>query len=645
MDCRPDPSAATAARGRRLAARRARAVGAPIGARDSLFFGTSSLLFPGAHVEAPHFDAELQTETTTIMFADVVESVRLIEQDEAGNVARIRTLLRHLAQVTVPAHQGVVLERRGDGLLIRFADSRCAAACALALHRHAAEAGAGSDTDDTIALRVGIHCAEVIVDQDAIYGRGINVAARVTTLAGPGETALSDAVRDRLTDALDGELHDLGECFLKNVVEPVRAYRLHPVTAAAAHPPALPAGVDVAPDQRATLAVLPLNRERVDPSVLSGADVFVDQLTSALSQSPVLRVISRLSTHAFRGRDIERTLAGATLRAHYVLGGHCSESDGHLSAHLELLHSASGQLVWEQDLACSKSDLLGTDSDVLARAVAAVMNALTQTELTVAHGRPLPNLAAHTLYLSAVTLLHRFSRTDFDRARLMLEALRDRAPRNAAPPAWLARWHVFRIVQGWSNDVRRDGAQASDFAKRALDHDPKSSLALAMAGSVEAGVNRDMSAARGYYDLALASNPNEPLAWLLKGVAHGFMGDAVAAMQSSEQSLMLTPLDPMRFYYDSLSSSAALGAQDYRRTIELAQRAIRANCMHGSAYRALAIAQVLTDAVDAARETVARLLAVEPNSSVQQFLARAAVNSEKHQVFARALASAGLPAG
>jgi tetratricopeptide (TPR) repeat protein len=160
---------------------------------------------------------------------------------------------------------------------------------------------------------------------------------------------------------------------------------------------------------------------------------------------------------------------------------------------------------------------------------------------------------------------------------------------------------------------------------------------------VEAGVNRDMGAARSYYDQALASNPNEPLAWLLKGVAHGFIGDASAALEASERSLQLTPLDPLRFYYDSLSSAAAMGAQEFPRAIDLAKRAIRANCMHGSAYRTLAIAQVMVNALDDARETVKRLLAVEPNSSVRQFLARAAVDSEQNQRFGRALEEAGLP--
>lgn len=590
----------------------------------------------------PTFDLDFHTETTTIMFADVVESVRMVERDEIGNVVRIRALLNRLSQLTVPSHGGTILERRGDGLLIKFADPRRAAACALALHAQAALAN-GSPADDVIALRVGIHCAEVIVDDEAIYGRGVNLAARLTSLAGPGETVLSAEARDRLTNRLDGDFIDLGECFLKNIAEAVRAYRMQATSPMLlAVQPTLPAADSVAPT-RVTLAILPLTPDHAGPATPGGTDVFVDQLTAALSQSPVLRVISRLSAYAFRGRATGPVDAGAMLAADYVLGGRCNESNQQLNLWLELTHCGSGGVVWEQAMSCSKTEVLTTESDVLSQAVAAVMSAITHTELTIAHGRPLPNLAAHTLYLAAVTLLHRFSRTDFDRARLMLETLRERAPRNAAPAAWLARWHVFRIVQGWSSNQRHDGAQASDFAKRALDADPDSSLALTMAGSVAAGVERDVEAARAYYDRALTANPNEPLAWLLKGVAHGFMGEAAPALDASARSLQLSPLDPLRFYYDSLSSTAALGAREYVRTIELSSRSIRANCMHGSAYRSLAIAQVLVDRHDEAKETVRRLLAVEPNSSVRMFLARAAVDTEQNRRFAQALASAGLP--
>jgi adenylate cyclase len=597
----------------------------------------------GVIVDVPSFDADLHIETTTIMFADVVESVRLIEQDESRNVVRIRSLLKFLATSIALKHGGIVLERRGDGLLIKFPNDRSAAACAPEFHAQAAIANSGFDASDVIALRVGIHKAEVIADEGAVYGRGINVAARVASLAGPGETVASAAVRDQLTHGVDASFRDMGACFVKNVAEPVRAYQLSAVNNTAPEPLEQPLPDLSGSDHCVALAVLPMLRDEGADSELCGTDVFVDQLIDALSQSASLRVISRLSSNAFRRRGTADMDAGKMLRAHYVLGGTCIESSGYMSAHLELTHCNSGQVVWEEAFQFKSIDALNSNSDAVRKAAARVMESLTQTELQVAHGRPLPNLAAHTLYLAAVTFLHRFSHVDFDRARLMLEALRERAPRNASPAAWLARWHVFRIVQGWSTDVKRDGALAHDFSQRALDHDPRSSLALAMAGSVEAGVNRDLTAARNYYDLALASNPNEPLAWLLKSVAHGFMGEADAALQSSQRSLQLSPLDPLRFYYDSLSSAAAMGANQYGRAVELAQRAIHANCMHGSAYRTLAIAQVTLNDVSAAQTTVRRLLAIEPQSTVQQFLARAAAQSAQNDLFAKALETAGLP--
>ena len=591
----------------------------------------------------PEFDAELHIETTTIMFADVVESVRLIEQNEIANVIRIRTLLKHLANTVIPAHHGTVLERRGDGLLVKFADARAAAACAPLLHREASLTNIDVTKDDVIALRVGIHSADVMADRSAIYGQGINLAARIASIAGPEETVISSALRDQLTHRVDGELRDLGECFVKNVSEPIRVYQLRSLDA-------LPLNdrIEALPKEDLSkhctiLAVMPLVGPSCGSRALGSADVFVDQVLSVLSQCPVLRVISRLSTNAFRGRDIRSVAAGTSVSAHYVVGGSFDDDGASLTIRLELVHCGSGEVIWEHSMSATHAAVLTSDSDVVCGVASRVLDALTQTEMKIAHGRPLPNLAAHTLYLSAITFLHRFSRTDFDRSRLMLDALRERAPRNAAPAAWLARWHVFRIVQGWSTDVRRDGAQAGDYAKRALDHDPKSSLALVIAGSVEAGVNRDMSTACDYYDKALVCNPNEPLAWLLKSVAHGFMGEATEALASSETSLQLSPLDPLRFYYDSLSSAAAMGAQAYSRAIALAQRAIRSNCMHGSAYRTLAIAQVMTGDCDSARDTVRRLLAVEPSSTVAQFRARSAVQSDQNAKFASALAAAGLP--
>lgn len=626
-------------------------------------------------------EAELRIVRATIVFVDVVESVRLMALDERRHVGRVRQLLTGLAQQLVPRAGGQVLERRGDGLLARFDDPRAAAACALAMHAQAAATAEPADGTcvapaEPLWLRIGLHCADLLADaDDALYGQGLNLTARLAALAQPGESWLSAVVRDQLTDALDGLLLDLGEVHLKHLDEPVRAYRLLPaapeepeahaagdatglavgglaghgrVEGVEASVPPPPLAMSPPADIRPRLAVLPLTWAGAAVAAMApdAGDVLVDQLAQALSACRLLQVTSMLSANAFRGRGSAPVDAAARLAADYVLAGEREASDAAvLVVQLRLLHAASGQCVWQLAWQGAAALLAAPDQSWLDEVVAAVVQALTDAEFHIARGRPLPNLAAHTLYLASVSLLHRFSHSDFMRAHQMLLALRERAPRHAAPAAWLARWHVFRIVQGWSPEAARDGALASDHAQRALDRDPDSSLALTMAGSVRAGVHLDMPGASHYYELALSRNPSEPLAWLLKGVAHGFLGEGVAALDASERSLQLSPLDPLRFYYDSLSATAAMGAQRYARAAELAQRAIRANCMHGSSYRALAISQVMLGQVESARATVTRLRAVEPGSSVRQFQARAAVDSAQNRLFAQALVEAGLPPG
>src|SRR6266496_3982915 len=139
--------------------------------------------------------------------------------------ARIRDLLLEAVNETIPRHQGHLLQRLGDGLMIAFAHPRYAIECARALHRRAAELAENVAVGDRVLLRIGIHAADILTDDVAFYGNGVNVAARLAALAGPGETVISLAARDQLTTAPGGEFVDLGLCHLKHIDAPLRAYR------------------------------------------------------------------------------------------------------------------------------------------------------------------------------------------------------------------------------------------------------------------------------------------------------------------------------------------------------------------------------------------------------------------------------------
>lgn len=595
-------------------------------------------------------NAELRRETATVAFVDVVESVRLIAASEAVGVRRIRDLLTHMADEVVPAFGGQVAETRGDGLVLTFPHTRAAASCVALLHRLAAAEQAAHPGASPLHLRAGLHRTQLLADQDAIYGIGVNLAARIAAEGRPGDTLMSAAARDELISPLDGQLEDLGPCWLKHVEEPVRLFR-HQLEVPQA-PVGLEEAISARMRLRPTLAVLPFddNSRGAGPAAFAPGDVLADQLTRLFSQSSALHVISPHSSQALRGRNIPLDQIFSLLRANYLLRGRVDagpigeDRRPRVNLWVELWRLGAGEPIWCQNLTASSHDLLSTQGEIVGRISHEVSHRILAVEQRAARAtRALPNLASHTMYLAAVDLLHRFATADFQRSRDLLVALSERAPRHPEPLAWLARWHVFRVVQGWSEDKRRDGEQALYYSHRALDLDPQSALALTMAGSVHAGINQDPVRAQECYDSALQHNPNDSLAWLMSSVAQGFMDERMPALAASETALGLAPVEPTRYYYDALSATAALRSGEYERCIALAQRSITANVLHGSAYRSMAIAQgMLGRELDAA-DTVRRLLTVEPHFTVQAYRARVPGHDAKSELFARLLTQAGLP--
>jgi tetratricopeptide (TPR) repeat protein len=210
-------------------------------------------------------------------------------------------------------------------------------------------------------------------------------------------------------------------------------------------------------------------------------------------------------------------------------------------------------------------------------------------ELVRAQSQPLPTLESYTLLMGAIALMHRLSLQDFDRAKQMLQTLTERAPRQAIPWAWMAKWHVLRVQQGWSDNPDLDAKLALDCTKRALDADAHCSLALAVDGFVHTNLLKQLDVALDRYERALRVNPNDSLALLLKGTLHAFKGEGKQALKDTKHALRLSPLDPLRYFYDSLAATAALSAGDYERALELARRSLRANRTHTSTLRAVVI--------------------------------------------------------
>jgi tetratricopeptide (TPR) repeat protein len=253
-------------------------------------------------------------------------------------------------------------------------------------------------------------------------------------------------------------------------------------------------------------------------------------------------------------------------------------------------------------------------------------------------------LDAYGITLRGVELMHRLSQDDFLAARQAFETAIARNPVSPAPHAWLAKWHVMRVVLGASDNAAQDSAAASACAERALACDAEDALALAVDAHVAAWSRHDLDAAERRLAQALAANPNEPLAWLWSAITHGWRGRGAQAVQCSDRALSLSPLDPMIYYFNSLAGLANLVAERYDRAIELSSRSLRENRLHTPTLRTLAAALVLAGRLDEARDTIGALRELEPGLTAGAVAARYPGRDSPHAArLIGALVEAGLP--
>jgi len=556
-------------------------------------------------------------------------------------VHRWRAFVDHVVRRLLPGQDGRLVKSLGDGMMLEFPRVATAVNVAFAMQEAIAEAGRNVPADQRLHLRIGIHVSPLIADELDVYGHGVNLAARLTTLAGPDEIVVSGDIRDQLTPALDADIEDLGECYVKHVQQPVRAFRL----GAPGEQPVIERG-NIAEDLRATIAVIPFTPRAVEPNGNILGQLLADEIISVLSHSPEVNVISRLSTTAFQGRELKLDDVSAYLRANYVISGSYHADGDRVTLKAEMAETRTMQVIWSHSLKGSVNGIVAGGDPLASQLVTQACAAMMVRELQRSQGKAPQSLQNHTLLLSSIALMHRISPLAFQRSQQLLQVLIDRTPRLASPYAWMAKWHVLRVTQGWSDSSQNDGKSALENTKRALDRDATSSLAMTVEGQVNTYILKRLDVAEHLYAQALQSNPNDSLAWLLKGTLHAFRDEGKEALRHTRHALKLSPLDPLKYYFDSLAATAALSAGDYARALQLTERSLRLNRTHASTLRVMITALCRLGRMDDARRHAEELLRLEPGFTVARLMERSPGAPYKiGRDVATALADAGVPSG
>ena len=581
----------------------------------------------------------LRRAARAVVVVDVVESVRLMEQNEEDTVRRWQAFVGGAVTTLLPPHGGRLVESRGDGLVMEFAGVVPAVQCTLAMQSQIAAANQHRPPAEWLRLRQGVHVGDVFADEHDIHGRTVNLAARLMTLAGPDEIVVSADVRDQLVPGLDAQVEDLGECYVKHLQQPIRAYRVGPP---GDHPLVFEASR--VRDPVPVIAVLPMRVVPPNPSLAHVGDIVADDIIAKLATTTQWKVISRLSSAAFRDRQSAPSEAFKHLGAAFVLSGHCHVVGDKLRLIAELADTRSETVVWSGSVSGRIGDLIDPDGELAATVASHVGSAIFSHELGRARGMPMPTLESHTLLFAAIGLMHRLSRETFEQSRAMLEHLVERHPLAPAPKAWLGKWYVMKVAQGWSNDLAADGRLAQAWVNRALQQQPDHALGLAIDGLISGYLFKQLDKSEELNRAALAANPHEPLAWLFSSALHGYRQRGDMAATAATRALSLSPLDPMKYYFDSFATHAMLTAGRYEEAIRLGKRSLMANCQHQPTLRTLAMAQALGGHVDDAKRSIQRLLTIEPSYTVDLYRTRhPGGNTENCRLYADALRQAGLP--
>ena len=579
----------------------------------------------------------LTRATKVIAVADVVESVRLMEQDEQEFIRRWQSFVGFVQQ-RLPAESGRIHKSLGDGLMLEFSDPHGCIRAALAMRAWLAESNERLPPEDQVQLRIGAHVADFVADEYDIYGTDVNLAARIASLAGPGEIVISAALRGHLGAQPSMLLQDLGSCHLKHVKEPVHAFRI----GEAGQAPVMPVRRLATHSLRPTVAVLPFGLRPPAADGLTG-EALADDIVAALAGSDHVQVVSRLSSAHFGAGKSGLEEVRRSLGAHYVLTGRARRVDASLSLYVELADAISGHVAWAQSLQGPLREADLGEVPLMRQVVAAVHSAVVAHELERAHDLALPALEGFTLLLSSIGLMHRLAAADLERARAMLEHLIERGRGHAAPHAWLAHLRLLRLRQHGAGDDGVEAEQARQQAAAAMQCDGGSVLALAMHGQALLHASHDAEAARECYAQALSARPGDTLALVLLAELRALQGCGAEAREIAARASAGVQLEPMRYLYEGVVALAALVAGDPRGAMACAQRAVERNPHYLPALRTLIVAQVLDGEAALARRTAQRLAARQPTRPGQAALQPLPACSDVAEWFAEALRQACAP--
>ena len=555
-------------------------------------------------------------------------------RDESGTVAR---LLEHLSQRLAPAvarHGGRVIRLKGDGGLVEFASAVDALSAAIEFQQAMAEANVGQPEDTVILFRVGLHLGDVIVDDNAIYGDDVNVAARLETEAPPGGIVVSRAVREAVNGRLKATLHTLGELALKNIERPIRAFRVEWNSEDWLVPLTGPSHVSEetastwattswkSPPPRLSIVVLPFANIGGDPEQEYFVDGVTESLTTDLSRMSGMLVIARNTAFTYKGKSVDVLQVGNELNTRYAFEGSVQRRGDRMRVNVQLIDAGTGNHLWAERFDKPVGDLFDMQDEIVTRLARQLGTELISAEARRAERAPNPDSV--DLYFQGMASLNRGNTPDYLlQARDYFERALKLDPGNVEALVWGAYVDTLKASLYATDDRAERLAAAETALAKALSLVTEHAWAHLSLGLVLIQTKR---AVQGIAECerALAIDRNLAPAHAMIGLAKYRIGSSEETEAHVEEALRLSPRDSFVAAWMSIAGDAKLFLGKDEEAVTRLSRAIALNRNNPYTYFLLAAALAHLDRMDEARDAVQAGLALNPNFTMRRYLAGAA---------------------
>ncbi len=438
----------------------------------------------------------MERRLTAILAADVVGYSRLMTIDETGTLAALTSLRKNLVNPKISEHNGRIVKLTGDGMLIEFPSVVSAVACAVDIQsamrtRNATEPAA------RIEFRIGINLGDIIVEDGDIFGDGVNVAARLESIAPIGGIAVSQSVRDHVGKRLDLAFEDMGERRLKNIEAPIRVYSISVERPSSD-------GAASAGQERPSIAVLPFVNMSGDPEQEYFSDGITEDIITDLSKVSGLFVVARNTAFTYKGKHVDVQEVAKRLGVNFILEGSVRKAGARVRVTGQLINGKDSGHVWADRYDRDLTDIFAIQDEITHAIVEQLKVKLLPQEKKSIGQTPTGNVEAYTYYLRGRQFLHRHSKSYYQLARRMFAKAVELDPAYARAYAGIADCDSFLFLH-YSAPVEIKGIFETSAKALALE----SGLAEAHASQALAlSLEQRYEEAMAEFEKAIALDPN-----------------------------------------------------------------------------------------------------------------------------------------